>query len=434
MHGRVMFPSRERLDLYTEPIMYLQTRTLPSPSYINLSLAAAVIAAFLALPMPAQAADLEVSGWIPYWATSAGVKEATKNIRLLDEVNPFAYSVTTTGALSDTLNIESSNWRKLEALAERRDVRFIPTVMWSDRSAMETVLNDPALRSAHVRAIVTEITDQGFDGVDIDYENKSAETRVGFSAFLKELSDGLKDEDENLMLQCTIEARMPLSARYAGTPPANIEYANDLRAINRACDTVRIMTYDQQTADIELQREHYGTPYAPVSDVEWTRKVVEYMGEDIDYDKMVIGIPTYGRKYQLMPSTSGTGFEYTHLGAFIPSWATKEAKKYKLKVGRNGSGEAFFTYVPKDTHRDLPNQKELAAEAPRGTSTYDQAWKGALKLADEEGKQSPFVLATWSDAAAIKQKVELAEELDLRGVAIFSIGGTADRGLWRAVR
>lgn len=434
MERFVIFLSSERLDLYTDLYMYLPTRTLALSVPVSAALAVALLASFLALPQPAKAAELEVSGWIPYWATSAGVKEATKNIRLLDEVNPFAYSVTSTGALSDTLNIENSNWRKLEKLAESRDVRFIPTIMWSDRAAMEQVLNNPQLRSAHVDAIVKEITDQGFDGVDIDYENKSAETRVGFSAFLKELSEELKDEDEDLMLQCTIEARMPLSARYAGTPPANIEYANDLRAINRVCDTVRIMTYDQQTADVELQREHYGTPYAPVSDVEWTRKVIEYMGDDIDMDKIVIGIPTYGRKYQLMPNTSGTGFDYTHLGAFIPSWAEKEAKKYKIKAGRNVSGEAYFTYVPKDTHPDLPNQKELASEAPRGSATYEQAWKGALELAKDEGRQSPIVFVTWSDATAIKQKVELAEDLGVRGVAIFSIGGTADKGLWRAVR
>lgn len=410
---------------------------LPSPAAALraaavIALAASLFALFA--PRASAASGLEVSGWIPYWRTSQGVAEARKNIRVFTEVNPFAYSVTTQGALVDTAKLDGVAWDRLERDAERRDIRYVPTIMWSDAAAMDRVLNDPALRAQHVRNIVEEVTRGGFDGIDIDYEGKRASTRDGFSAFLRELRDALKDEDRDLVLQCTIEARMPLSARFAGAPPATIEYANDLPSINRACDGVRIMTYDQQTADVELQREHFGTPYAPIADVEWVRKVVEYMDDDIDRDKLWIGIPTYGHTYQLMTNTQGTGFQYTRLGAIIPSNGLDTAKRYKIRPERNESGELYFTYVSTDEHPDLPSQTELARLAPRGASSAEAAWQGALAYTRRTGRQVPVTFVTWSDAGAVRQKVELARDLDVAGVSIFSVGGTGDRALWRALR
>ena len=368
-----------------------------------------------ALPLPAAAAGkLEVSGWIPYWRTDAGTKDAKKNLSVMKEINPFAYSVKTDGTLADTLKIEGKNWQSLIKAADKKRVRVVPTVMWSDTNTIHAVLSDPARRAAHIDAIVAEVEKRDFDGIDIDYEGKLAETRPYFSAFLKELSEALDGKH----LSCTIEARMPLSARYAGTPPPGIEYANDLPEINKHCDRVKVMTYDQQTADVELNAaaRKNNDVYAPVADVEWVEKVVEYMGEDIDARKIMIGIPTYGYIYQVMPNTTGAGFGYIKMEAFNPKYATDLAKKLKITPERNSAGEMSFTYVPKDQNKSLPSQAELARLAPRGTSSANLAAAGALALVKKEGRQAPVTYVTWSDAGAIKQKVDLAKRLGVAGV------------------
>lgn len=373
---------------------------------------------------------LEVSGWIPYWRTAAGTKDARKNLSLLTSVNPFSYSVKSDGTLADTAKIEGKDWQNLFKDARKKNVDIVPTVMWSDTQNIHRILSNPDLRAAHVANIVAMVEDNDFDGVDIDYEGKLAETRPGFSAFLSELNSALGSKD----LHCTIEARMPLSARFAGTPPANIEYANDLPALNKVCDRVRIMTYDQQTADIELNREHAGDLYAPVADVAWVEKVIDYMGQDIDKKKMVLGIPTYGYIYQVMPNTSGTGYSYTKIEAFNPGYGDQIAKKYKIKPFRGESGELSLTYVPKETVSSLPSQKELARLAPKSASTGEAAALGALALAKKEGRQAPVTYLTWSDAGAIKQKVDLAKEKGLAGVAVFKFDGGNDPKMWRALK
>lgn len=409
--------------------------SLPTTKVITVALLATML--FGALAPFANAATtsrsktkLEISGWIPYWRTAAGTKDVRKNIDQLTEVNPFSYTVRSDGTLADTANIGSKDWQNLFEDAEDEDVDVIPTIAWSDTENIHRVLSTPALRAAHIAGIVKMVEDNDFAGVDIDYEAKKAETRVSFSAFVTELNSALGKKQFN----CTIEARMPLSARFSGTPPTNIEYANDLPTINKVCDRVRIMTYDQQTADIELNREHFGELYAPVSDVEWVEKVVNYMAQDIDKKKMVIGIPTYGYIYQVMPNTSGTGWSYTKLESFNPGYGSQIAKEYKIKPFRGESGELSLTYVPKETVKTLPNQKELAKLAPKRTPTGEAAALGALALAKKEGRQAPVTYLTWSDSVAIKQKVDLARKLGVAGVAVFKFDGAQDPKMWRVLK
>lgn len=397
-------------------------------------LASALIAtlAFSSAPQAHAASSIEVSGWIPYWRTEAGTKDAKKNLAKMTEINPFAFSVKADGSLADTLKIEGKDWQRLIRDAEKKDVLVIPTIMWSDTDNIHNVLSNPSTRAAHVKAIKDLVEKHDFDGIDIDYEGKKAETRTHFSAFLRELNDALGRKQ----LDCTIEARMPLSARFSGTPPANIEYANDLPEINKVCDRVRIMTYDQQTADVELNAKARAKNdvYAPVADVAWVKKVVDYMGADIDTRKMTLGVATYGYIYQLMPNTNGNGYGYIKMEAFNPKYATDLAKKLKITPERNSAGELSFSYVPKDQPSSLPSHAELVRLAPKGTSSANAAAAGALALVKKDGRQAPVTYVTWSDSVAIKQKVDLAKRMGLAGIAIFKIDGGSDPKLWSVLK
>ena len=149
---------------------------------------------------------------------------------------------------------------------------------------------------------------------------------------------------------------------------------------------------------------------------------------------MVIGIPTYGYIYQVMPNTNGNGFGYIKIEAFNPAYATKLAKDLKITPERNRAGELSFSYVPKDQPDGLPTQKELARYAPKGTSSAQLATAGALALVKKTGQQAPVTYLTWSDAGAIEQKVDLAKKLGVAGVAVFKIDGGSDPKMWRALK
>jgi spore germination protein YaaH len=377
--------------------------------------------------------SIQISGWIPYWATAKGTADADAHLSQTTEINPFGYSVKSDGTLSDTMNLSDPAWQNLFKDARAKGVKIVPTVMWSDTAGIYNILSNPTLRATHVQSIVNAVKQGGFDGIDIDYEGKSAETRDAYSAFLTELSAALYKSDKNDVLDCTIEARMPLEARYAGTPPANIEYANDLPTINKVCDRVRLMTYDQQTADLQLNAAHSKELYAPVADTAWVQKVVDYMDTDINRSKIMIGVATYGAEWQAMSNPNGSGFTYTKTSSFNPQYALDVAKQYNITPSRNASGELYISYVDKNQPAVLPSNDVLSSLAPSGTDSGYLAAAGALAYSKKTSKQAPVTFLTWSDAQAIQDKAKLAEKLGVAGIAIFKFDGGEDPNMWNAI-
>jgi spore germination protein YaaH len=379
-------------------------------------------------------APFEISGWIPYWRTATGTADVLPHLSILTEVNPFGYTVKNDGTLFDAMNVQDPAWLALKTAASSSRVRYIPSVMWSDTAAIHNVLSNPTLRKAHEQSIAQAVIQNGYDGIDIDYEGKSADDRANFTLFLKEMSELFAKKNMNKWLMCTIEARQPLTARYSGTPPAGIEYANDLPSINKYCDRVRLMTYDQQNADIQLNAQHAQDLYMPVADTAWVAKVVNYMAADIDKKKMVIGVATYGDIYQAMPNVDGSGYTYDNLGAFNPGYATALAAQYGITPTRNSSGEMSFSYVPKETSSALPSNSILSALAPVGTLGANLAGAGALALASAKHQQAPVQYLVWSDATSVQQKIALAKQLGVRGVAVFKFDGGEDQNIWNILK
>ena len=356
--------------------------------------------ALLAFALPARAAitGFEISGWIPYWKISDGTRDAKRHLSELTEINPFGYSVKQDGSLNDLANIKKSDWKNLFSAAKKKNVKIVPTVMWSDAPAMEKILNNADTRAAHVKAVAEMVKEGKYPGVDIDYEGKTAATKDGFSAFLRELKSALGTKT----LSCTIEPRTPRDSLYDMVPTTPPQYSNDYSAIAAACDRVIIMAYDQRRADLKLNAANKKVPYVPVADVAWVRKVMTLALESIPAGKLSLGIPTYGQEYQVTTYPSGYQ-EYVRVGSRNPDEALKIAKQYKVKPVRQPSGELGFTYIPKDSPKNPPN-------LPAGTKVVN------------------FV--TWSDADAVEQKVTLAQQLNLRGVALFKIDGGEDQSLW----
>jgi len=369
----------------------------------------------------AKTTKLEVSGWIPYWSDTKGMKDAKRHLSDLDAVYPFVYTVTTLGMLSDQGGMDDKDWKTFVKDARKKDVEVIPTVMWSDGVSMQTVLSNPVLRQAHIAAIAKMVKEGRYDGVDIDYEGKKAETKVYFSLFLKELKDAIGKKS----LVCTIEPRTPPSSLYREIP-AVINYANDYDAIGTYCDQVTIMAYDQQRADIKLNDIRKGSPYIPVADEDWVRKVLEFTLKSIPKDKVVLGIPTYGHHYAVTVAPEWYR-DYWKLGALnIPS-ILDLADDYDIKPSRNSAGEMGFSYIPSSS---VLAKYKKTLKIPKNTPEAEEAGAKALAYANATGMEATFNVVSYSDAGAIKAKIDLAKDLGLRGVALFKIDGEEDQKAW----
>ncbi len=349
-----------------------------------------LVLSILALAPSAQAAELEVSGWIPYWSASGGTRDARRSLSDLSEINPFVYSLQPSGEIRDLGNLSARTWKNLFTAARKQNVEIVPTIMSSSGSGVHALLSDPVRRAAHVQEIASLVRRQKFDGIDIDYEGKLGATRPFFSLFLLELKVALGEK----LLSCTIEARTPPDSLYR-TLPTNLEYANDFPTLAAACDRVKIMTYDQQRADWKLNTANSDEPYIPVSDPSWVEKVIQLTTKTIPAEKIMLGIPTYGHEYEVTETPDGTR-RYVRMRAINAPAAERLAKKERAKTYRAASGEIAFRY---DDVVLIP-----------GTETYRYV--------------------TWSDGQAIADKITLAKKYNLAGVAFFKIDGDQDDDLW----
>ena len=416
-----------------DEILYTDSRHIPMRLARFL-----VVFVFFLLPLSAWAGQadaaqyksFEVSGWIPYWRAATGTADALAHIDAFTEINPFVYTVKRDGTLVDNGKLKEEPWLSLRAEAKKKNIRFIPTITWGSGETIHAILSNTKARIALEDRIADLVKKEGFDGIDIDFEGKKAATRTYFSTFLK----GLYMRMGNKWVMCTIEARTPLADRYFGTTPPKdaTEFANDFKEINKYCDRVRIMAYDQQGIDLKLSDEatRISLLYAPVSDPRWVEKALRLAMKDISKRKIMIGIPTYGYEYNVTayanPPDRPAGNEYVYdtLWTFNPGYAIPIASSLGIAPQRSYWGEMFFTYISTNTSTP-PLGEDISALRASANASRD-ATAGNTNLT--------FRMMVWPDAESVREKVELAKRLGVRGVSIFKIDGGEDPNIWSVLK
>jgi spore germination protein YaaH len=133
-----------------------------------------------------------------------------------------------------------------------------------------------------------------YDGVQIDFESVMRSDGELFNRFLADLKKGLGDK----MLSVAVPARRK------ETPPDPYDY----KKVSDIADRVIIMAYDQ----------HWSTgPPGPVASLPWVEDIIRYARPRIPHDRLVMGVPLYGRAWQ--DRTLNRAVRHSHVQAILGS-------------------------------------------------------------------------------------------------------------------
>ncbi|MCL2800871.1 MAG: glycosyl hydrolase family 18 protein [Treponema sp.] len=162
-------------------------------------------------------------------------------------------------------------------------------------------------------ALITDLiaATRNFDGLNIDFENIPPRSGEPFLSFLRELKEGLPP---NKILSVCLYGRTRTLQ--------NDVY--DYTKIAPLADKIFVMAYD----------EHWGGgPAGPVSTIRWCRSAAEYSLRTVGAEKLVMGIPFYGRAWA----------NQNHHRALIFSTTERLINTYNATVRRE-NGTPTFDY------------------------------------------------------------------------------------------
>ncbi len=228
------------------------------------------------------------SGGYAYPFISPWVLEQT--LPYLSDLFIFSYGFTTEGtlippALDDTFMITlAKNYGVAPILTL---TPFGPDGQFSNY-LITRVINNEEAKAQLISSLVSEVTERGFEGVDIDFEYILSDDRIAFAQFVSEVRTAINE--------LGYPVSVALAPKTSDTQVGLLYEGKDYALLGEAADYVLLMTYE------------WGYTYGPamaVAPLNKVREVVEYALTKIPAEKINLGIPNYGYDWTL-PYVKGT--------------------------------------------------------------------------------------------------------------------------------
>ena len=211
-----------------------------------------------------------------------------------------AASVHSFEAHKDKIDILVPTWYNVDAVglvtgepnpvvlreAKAAGIPVIPIVALFDKDAVHKLLGDERAQAEMNAAFVRECKENGYAGIQFDFEDILWTDRDALSALVKRTAEILHGQG----LQVEI-ATVPNAPGHAGkTEFGKWIYeewrgAYDLKALAASVDLICLMTYDQHTR---------WTMPGPVGGWGWTTENLKYALQFVPKEKLSLGIALYG--------------------------------------------------------------------------------------------------------------------------------------------
>lgn len=291
-----------------------------------------------------------------------GLVDKTKNS--LDDISPSYFDLNDDGTLKLTMAVDP---RFVKDMHDRK-IKVTPFLSnhWDKEKGIAALHNGELLSSQ----IADTIMEYDLDGVNVDIENVTLAERDLYTGFVAKL-------------RAKLPADRSVSVAVAPNPyhTTDLWYGSyDYAELAKYCDYLMLMAYDES---------YQGGEEGPVAGYPFVEKSIRAALEAVPPDKLVLGIPFYGRLWKQGSSYGGYGISNNTVEDFI--------RKYN------------------------------------GTVTYDAVQKSPKAVITiKPGDPKPTVFGKTLDAGkydiwfenelSIKAKLELVGKYDLKGTGSWSLG------------
>lgn len=258
----------------------------------------------------------------------AGRLEVLQLGRYFTYLSPFMYSMREDGTITDLQDeglIEAAQLNKvlpLLVLTNFRNSEF-------DSDLAASVLRNPEVQETLITNLLAEMKTKGYSGLNIDFEYIYPEDRENYNNFLRRVVQRLHPEGFSVSTAVAPKER----ADQEGL----LYEAHDYRAHGEIVDFVVLMTYEWGWAG--------GRPWA-IAPINKVRDVLDYAVTEIPPEKILMGVPLYGRDWRI-PWEEGT-FART----VSPKEAVDLAARYGVAIQYDETYQSpFFQYTDENGQR-----------------------------------------------------------------------------------
>lgn len=299
------------------------------------------------------------------------IYESTDSIELVDRTNGAINQVSPTCLDLDTngnLIVTDDLTHEFVAEMKNREILVIPFLSnhWN-RTKGRAALSNMDVLSEQIMSTIKEFD---LDGINVDIENLTVEDRDSFSEFVR-----------------VLKQKMPVGKLLTVSVAANPEGKEkgwqavyDYEKLGKYADYLFVMTYDEHSQ---------GGACGPVASFDFVKNSIEYALKYVSKDKIVMGIPFYGRFWK---DDEEIGGEAVVIGT-IPTLISKNKGivKYDKQIG------------------------EACAKLKVDSS------KIKTKINGTELKDGEYTV-WYPNEESIKAKLNLVNEYDLLGAGVWALG------------
>lgn len=334
--------------------------------------------------------ELEISGWIPDWGASSGLTTIQSKGDVFHNLSPVWYEVNSDGSL---INKKNSFTQEIEQESKNRGIKLYPTIAMFDHVLMSKVLSKEKNIDRHVDQIVTEVINNDYDGIDLDYESIKLKDKDRFFKLVSQLSKELDEIDKDLII--TVLAKWGDNVVYPSL--RETREVQDWTALSEYVHKIRIMSYDFTFAGASFP--------GPIAPIDWVEDILEYAVEKVPREKLVLGIHLYSYEWY------------------------QEVKE--------SSNDTYPLFTPDSSANNIDPDKQARSYEYRTVKTITRTYKGELidfqgekifsyqKFNDTSEKLENRMLV-FIDPDGVEARKDLAKKYGISGVVYWRLGGEED--------